>query len=76
MTNLNEITIGMTLQDKDIYFTHQEMRHKQEQEKIDAEKQHLRAYKEHLIKDILETNSNFTEDELRTKSIRTLERIF
>ena len=74
--NINEITAGMTPQDKEIYFAHQEKRHREEQEKIELEKAQLKAYKEYLIEDILQHNKNFTREELRKKSIRTLERIF
>ena len=71
--NINEITMGMTPQEKDIYFAHQEKRHREEAEKIECEKAHLRAYKEGLIQDILKYNKNFTYDELKKKSIRALE---
>lgn len=74
--NINEITMGMTPQDKDIYFQHQEKRHREEQEKIELEKEQLKTYKEKLIEDILESNKNFTYEELKRMSIRTLERIF
>lgn len=74
--NINEITAGMTPQEKEIYFQHQEKRHREEQEKIEQEKAQLRAYKEMLIDDILSNNRNFTREELQKKSIRTLERIF
>lgn len=74
--NINEITAGMTPQEKEIYFAHQEKRHREEAEKLELEKQQLKAYKEMLIKDILEHNKNFTYEELKRKSIRTLERIF
>lgn len=73
--NINEITMGMTPQEKDIYFAHQEKRHREEAEKLELEKAHLRAYKERLIMDILERNKHFSYEELKTKSIRTLEMI-
>ena len=66
----------MTPQEKDIYFQHQEKRHREEAEKIEQEKAQLRGYKEMLIEDILRNNRNFTREELQKKSIRTLERIF
>ena len=74
--NINEITIGMTPQEKDIYFKHLEKRHREEAEKIAAEKEHLKAYKQILISDILRFNKNFTYEELNRMSIRTLERFF
>ena len=74
--NINEITMGMTPQDKDIYFQHQEKRHREEAEKIEHEKAQLRSYKEKLIEDILKDNKNYTYEELKKMSIRTLEMIF
>lgn len=74
--NINEITTGMTPQEKDIYFQHMEKRHREETEKIELEKAQLKTYKEKLIEDILKDNKNYTYDELKKMSIRTLERIF
>ena len=74
--NINEITMGMTPQEKDIYFTHQEKRHQEEAEKLDAEKARMRDYKECLIEDILKTRNDFTYEELARKSIRILEKIY
>lgn len=74
--NINEITAGMTPQEKEIYFAHQEKRHREEAEKIEQEKAQLRAYKEKLIDDILKSGVNFTYTELKGMSIRTLERIW
>ena len=74
--NINEITKGMTPQEKDIYFQHQEKRHREEAEKIELEKAQLKTYKEKLIEDILKDNKNFTYEDLKRMSIRTLERIF
>ena len=74
--NMNEICMGMTPQEKEVYFAHMEKRHREEQEKIDAEKERMRDYKEHLIQDILKSRNDFTYDELKKKSIRSLEMIF
>ena len=74
--NINEITMGMTPQEKDIYFAHQEKRHREEVEKLEQEKAQLRAYKESIIQDILKNNINFTYEELKRMTIRTLERIW
>lgn len=74
--NINEITIGMTPQEKEIYFKHQEKRHKEEQEKIDLERQQLKAYKETLIADIMEHNPKADYETLKKMTTRTLERIF
>ncbi len=74
--NINAITTGMTPQEKEIYFNHQEKRHQEEAEKVDAEKARLKAYKDGLIKDILKDRSDFTYDELAKKPVRTLERIW
>ena len=49
---LNEVTAGMTPQEKEIYFAHMEKRHKEEAEKIQLERERTRAYKESLIQDI------------------------
>lgn len=76
MTNINEITIGMTPQDKEIYFQHMEKRHREEAEKIELEKTQLRTYKENLVADILKDNVMYTYDELMKMSVRTLERIY
>lgn len=73
--NINEITMGMTPQEKEIYFAHQEKRHREEQEKLEQEKAQLKTYKEKLIEDILESNKNFTHEELKKMRICTLERI-
>ena len=73
--NINEITMGMTPQEKDVYFKHQEKRHQEEAEKLDAEKARMRDYKECLIEDILETRNDFTYEDLARKSIRILEKI-
>lgn len=51
--NINEITMGMTPQEKETYFKHQEKRHQEEAEKLDAEKARMKEYKVHLIEDIL-----------------------
>lgn len=74
--NINAITIGMTPQEKGIYFDHMERRHREEAEKLDTEKARLKAYKDGLIKDILKDRSDFTYDELAKKPVRTLERIW
>lgn len=44
---LNEVTAGMTPQEKEIYFAHMEKRHKEEAEKIQLERERTRAYKEY-----------------------------
>lgn len=74
--NINEICMGMTPQEKETYFKHMKKRHREEQEKIDSEKERMRDYKEHLIQDILKSRNDFTYDELKKKSIRSLEMIF
>ena len=73
--NINEITNGMTPQDKQIYFTHMEKRHREEAEYLQAEKDRNAIYKESLINDILKRNSNFSISELNKKPLRVLERI-
>ena len=73
--NINEITSGMTPQEKDIYFKHQEKRHRKEQEKLELEKAQLKTYKESLIEDILKFKPNFSRENLQKMTTRTLERI-
>ena len=76
---LNEVAAGMTPQEKEIYFAHMEKRHKEEAEKIQLERERIRAYKESLIQDILAKGYNhnrYTEEQLRSKSIRVLEMIW
>lgn len=75
MMNINEITTGMTPQEKEIYFAHQEKRHREEAEKLELEKAQLRTYKESLIEDILKHKPNFPREELQRMTTRTLERI-
>lgn len=74
--NINEITMGMTPQEKEIYFAHQEKRHREEAEKIEQEKAQLRAYKESLIEDIMRHNPNADYEALKRMTTRTLERIW
>lgn len=71
--NINLITMGMTPQEKEIYFSHMEKRHREEMEKVQAERVRLRAYKESLIEDILKGTNKYTAEELKKKTIRTLE---
>ena len=73
--NINEITIGMTPQEKEIYFAHQEKRHREEAEKLELEKANLKTYKEVLIEDILKDKPNFSREDLQRLTTRTLERI-
>lgn len=72
----NAITMEMTSQEKEVYFTHQEKRHQEEAEMVEAEKASLKVYKDGLIKDILKNRNDFTYEELTKKPVRTLERIW
>lgn len=74
--NINEITIGMTPQEKEVYFNHMEKRHREEQEKIRDEKERIKSYKESLIEDILKIRPNYPIEELKRATTRTLERIY
>lgn len=74
--NINEITMGMTPQEKDIYFTHMAKRHKEEQEKLELEKAQLKSYKQTLIEDILKIKPNYPITDLKKMTSRTLERIY
>lgn len=71
-----DITAGMTPQEKEVFFKHQEMRHKQEAEKLEQEKEDLRAYKQKLIADALRSRPDLDPESVKRMSIRTLERIF
>ena len=75
MMNINDITNGMTPQEKEIYFQHMEKRHREEAEKLELEKAQLKTYKESLIEDILKFKPNFSREELQKMTTRTLERI-
>ena len=70
------ITAGMSTQEKELFFKHQEMRHKQEAEKLEQEKESLKAYKKKLIADVLKCHPNLDPEYVRNLSIRTLERIW
>lgn len=75
--NINEIVMGMTPQEKEIYFMQLEENTRYELDKIEIEKQERKNYKASLIEDIIKwTNGKWTEAELQAKSIRTLERIY
>lgn len=67
---------GMTPQEKDTYFAHMAMRHEQERVKIEDEKTELAEYRARLITYILRNTDRFTEEDLKIKSTRTLERIW
>lgn len=73
MNITNTITDGMTPQEKEIYFAHMEKRHREEREKLDAEKARLNAYKQSLIEEILEKHPEFTYEALIKKTTRVLE---
>lgn len=58
------------------YVSHLEMRNRQEQEKLELEKQRMKSYKESLIQEILERNNNHSLEDLQRMTVRSLERIF
>ena len=74
--NINEITMGMTPQEKKIYFRHMEKRHAEETEKVEEEKNRLKSYKESLIEDILKIQPDYSLDYLKKLTTRSLERIY
>lgn len=76
MNITNSITEGMTPQEKENYFAHMKKRHREEAEKVQAEKERLKAYKQALIQDILKSRPDFTYEELKKKPIRILEMIY
>lgn len=71
--NFNEITRGMTPQEKEIFFRHMEKRDAEEAEKVEDEKLRLREYKESLINDILKLRPDYSRKELAGKTTRSLE---
>lgn len=71
-----DITNGMNPAEKEIYFRHMEMRHREEQQKLDEERVRMAAYKNQLIADILKLTKRFEREDLKKLSIRTLERIY
>ena len=73
--NINEITMGMTPQEKEIYFSHMEKRHREEAEKMEVERERLQAYKQSLIEDIIKHKPDYPLDQLQRMTTRTLERI-
>lgn len=70
------ITDGMTPQEKEVFLSHQKMRHKEESEKIAQEKETLKSYKQKLIEDALKYRPDLSPERVKRMSIRTLERIF
>lgn len=73
--NINDITMGMTPQEKEIYFKHQEKRCLEEAERVETEKERLKTQRAGLIEDILKDRNDFTREELAKMPARTLERI-
>lgn len=79
MKNMNitaTTTFGMNSEEKQIFFDHMAMRHREEQIKFEAEKSALQSYRAGLIDDILRLSDKFERDSLVKLSTRTLERIF
>lgn len=75
--NINQIVIGMTPQEKEKYFSHLERNTRFELDKVEIEKEQRKNYKASLIEDIIKwANGKWTEDQLKAKDIRTLERIY
>lgn len=66
----------MTEQEWNSYVLHLEMRNRQEQEKLELEKQRMRAYKETLIQDILQRSNNHSLEDLQRMTVKSLERIY
>ena len=67
------ITLGMTPQEKEIYFAHMEKRHREEAEYIQAQRERNREYRQLLIEDALKYRPEFTREQLQKMSIRRLE---
>lgn len=73
--NVNDIVAGMTPQEKEIYFSHMKKRHREEAEKMEAEREHLQVYKYSLIEDIIKHKPDYPLDQFQKMTTRTLERI-
>lgn len=73
--NINAVTYGMTQQEKQTYFEHMEKRTAEEAVRMDGERARMHEYKLALIADILQGETGWTEGELKTMSLRTIERI-
>lgn len=71
--NINGIISGMTPQEKNAYFEHMEKRHVEECEYMQARRAQNLTYRERLIAEILKRNANFSLDQLKEKSMRSLE---
>ena len=66
----------MTPQEKEIYFTHMQKRHREEAERVDAERSRIKMYRENLISDILRhIGGSWTEEKMSKLTTRSLERI-
>lgn len=76
MNITNSTVAGMTPQEKEVYFNHMEKRHREEKEKLEYEKERLKAYKESVVNDILKSGTCYSKEELMKKPIRTLERMW
>ena len=70
-----ETTLGMTLQEKEIYFDHMRQNYYWESLKVEEEKERISEGKQVMIEDILRHSTNWTKEELRGFSIKRLERI-
>ena len=74
MSNCIMSRAEMTDHEWSVYTSHLAKRAREEQEKIECQKQQLRTYRESLIADVLEQHSDrFTYDELKRMSTRALE---
>lgn len=58
------------------YVSHLEKRSREEQEKLDLEKERMKGYKETLIQGILERRKEYSLEDLQRMTVRSLERIF
>lgn len=72
---MNNITMGMTSQEKQVYFNHLEKRTSEEQERVNAQRKRVAIYRESLIAEILNCNSNFTKEQLNGMRLSSLEMI-
>ena len=76
MQGINEITTGMTPQERQAYLDHQAMRARQEQERQEYLIEQNKAYKARLIQGILKNRPGvWTKEFLQARSIKYLEMI-
>lgn len=76
MQSMNEITMGMTPQERKAYLDHQSMRAAQEVERMSSIIAGAKTYKARLVDEILKSRPGvWTKEYLQSRSLSYLERI-